>query len=58
MRNKVFILVCSIFIFAVFAVSPVIYILSENGIVSVENVGNIIEKEKTSRGLFSGFVPA
>lgn len=52
MRNKIFILVCSVFIFAVFAVSPVIYVLSENGIVSVENVGNIIEKEKTYEDSF------
>lgn len=47
MRNKVFAVVFSVFILAVFVASPVSYILSKNGVITVDNVGNIIEPEKT-----------
>jgi len=47
MRNKIFALIVSAFILGVFISSPLVYILSENGIITVDNVGNIIEVEKT-----------
>ena len=54
MKNKIFTGVICVFLLAVFIASPITYILSKNGTISVANVGNIIEVEKTYEDSFPG----